>query len=193
MRAENGRRRDGWVEKCSLSAPTRDNITAHVSAKEDVMSSYGKAVVLGPGEGHEFTIGADRVLTKGMTEHDGDGFSVVEYHGAANNPGPPPHVHRTSEECWFILDGQVDFTVEGQVVRGQAGSFFLVPRGIAHTFQVVGSTPARWIGIFSPARYVGLIEELGQLIPLDGPPDLAKVVALFARYDTEIVSVPGTS
>jgi mannose-6-phosphate isomerase-like protein (cupin superfamily) len=156
------------------------------------MSSYGKAVVLGPGEGRDFTIGADRFLLKGMTHHGGEGFSVVEYHGATNNPGPPLHVHRTFEECWFILDGQVDFTVEGQVVRGHAGSFFLVPRGVAHTFEVVGPTPARWVGIFSPGRYVGLLEELGQLIPVDGPPDLAEVEALFARYDTQIVSAAGT-
>jgi mannose-6-phosphate isomerase-like protein (cupin superfamily) len=157
------------------------------------MSSYGKAVVLGPGEGQEFTLGADRVLIKGMTDHAGDGFSVVEYHGATNNPGPPLHVHHTFEECWFILDGQVDFTVEGRVVRGHAGSFFLVPRGTAHTFEVVAPTPARWVGIFSPGRYMRLLEELGELIPLDGPPDLAAVEALFARYDTEIVSAPAPS
>jgi mannose-6-phosphate isomerase-like protein (cupin superfamily) len=157
------------------------------------MSSYGKAVVLGPGEGKDFTIGADRVLIKGLTGQGEEGFSVVEYHGATNNPGPPLHVHHTFEECWFILDGQVDFTVEGEVVRGRAGSFFLVPRGTAHTFQVVGTTPARWVGIFSPARYMGLIEELGELIPPDGPPDPAAVAALFARYETDIVSAGGTS
>jgi hypothetical protein len=38
-----------------------------------------------------------------------------------------------------------------------------------------------------------LLEELGELIPLDGPPDLAAVEALFARYDTEIVSAPAAS
>ena len=61
------------------------------------MSSYGKTVVLGPGEGQEFTLGADRVLIKGLTDQAGGGFSVVEYHGAANNPGPPLHVHHTFE------------------------------------------------------------------------------------------------
>jgi quercetin dioxygenase-like cupin family protein len=150
------------------------------------MSGYGKAVALGPGEGDEFTIGVDRVLVKGATAHSGDGFSVVEYHGA-NQPGPPAHVHRTFEECWFLLDGEVDFTMDGEVVRGRAGSFFLVPRGTAHTFQVVGDRPARWVGIFSPGRYMELIRELGKLIPIDGPPDPAAVAALFARYDTDIV------
>ena len=48
-------------------------------------------------------------------------------------------------------------------------------------------------GIFSPGRYMRLLEELGELIPPDGPPDLAAVEALFARYDTEIVSGPPAS
>jgi len=139
---------------------------------------------LDPGGGRRFSIGADEVLFKGATEHEGDGFSVVEYHGAVQ-PGPPMHVHHTFEECWVILDGEVELRIADQTTVGRAGSFLLVPRGVHHTFQVL--SPARWIGIFSPARYVGLIEELGRLIPKDGPPDQDAVVALFKRYDTEIV------
>lgn len=150
------------------------------------MSGIGRAITLAPGEGRAFTIGRDRVSMKGSTAGDDHGFSVVEYIGA-DQPGPPPHVHRTFEECWFILDGEVDFTVAGRVTRGRAGSFFLVPRGVTHTFQVVAPGPARWVGIFSPARYVRLIEELGALIPADGPPDAAQVAALFATYETDIV------
>jgi len=77
--------------------------------------------------------------------------------------------------------------VDGEVICGRAGSFFLVPRGTAHTFQVVGDGPARWVGIFSPGRYMELIRELGKLIPPDGPPDPHSVAALFTRYDTDIV------
>ena len=150
------------------------------------MSGYGKPIALGPGEGNEFTVGLDRVVVKGATAHSGDGFSVVEYHGA-NQPGPPLHVHRTFEECWFILDGEVDFTVDAEITRGRPGSFFLVPRGTPHTFQVVGDRPARWVGIFSPGRYMELIRELGKLIPVGGAPDPKAVAVLFAGYDTEVV------
>jgi hypothetical protein len=37
-----------------------------------------------------------------------------------------------------------------------------------------------------------LIRELGRLIPADRPPDLDALVALFARYDTEMVAAPAT-
>jgi quercetin dioxygenase-like cupin family protein len=148
------------------------------------MTTAADAIILEPGAGRRFSIGADEVLLKGSTQHEGDGFSVVEYRGAVQ-PGPPMHVHHTFEECWVVLDGEVEFRVADEVTVGRAGSFFLVPRGVHHTFQV--RSPARWVGIFSPARYVGLIEELGQLIPADGPPDQAAILALFKRYDTDIV------
>jgi quercetin dioxygenase-like cupin family protein len=144
----------------------------------------GHPIVLGPGGGKRFSVGADDVLLKGSTEHDGDGFSVVEYHGAVQ-PGPPMHVHQTFEECWVILDGEVEFRVGEETTLGMPGSFLLVPRGVQHTFEV--RSPAQWIGIFSPACYVGLIEELGQLIPQDGLPDPDAVLALFRRYDSDIV------
>jgi mannose-6-phosphate isomerase-like protein (cupin superfamily) len=150
------------------------------------MTGIGRAVGMKPGEGHTFHIGGDEITLKASKVNDADAFSLIEYSGAAQ-PGPPPHVHRAFEELWYILEGEVDMNIGGQVTRAGAGSVFLVPRGTPHTFQVVGPSRARWIGVFSPGRYVQLLEELGKIIPRDGPPDPSKIVALFAKYDTEIV------
>lgn len=141
------------------------------------------AVVLGPGEGRAFTVGGDRVVHKATSELDH--FSVVEYHGAPIG-GPPLHVHRETEELFFILEGEVDFTVEGSTRRLATGGVAFVPRGVPHTFAVADGRPARWVGIFAPGRYMALVEELGRLLAA-GAPDPAAVAALFARYDTEIV------
>jgi mannose-6-phosphate isomerase-like protein (cupin superfamily) len=153
------------------------------------VSAYG-VVIRGPGEGRDFTVGVDRVVVKGSTAHEGDGFSVVEYEGAARAPGPPLHLHRAFEECWYILEGEVDFSLGEEVRRVGPGGFVLVPRDAPHTFRVAGDAPARWLGIFSPANGLGLIEELGELLPADGPPDVDKVMALFARYQTEVLGGP---
>ena len=142
-----------------------------------------------PGEGRAFPVGADRVVVKGATTHDGDGFSVIEYEGAPGVPGPPMHAHLSFEECWYILAGEVDFHLFGGAIeRVGEGGFILVPRGVAHTFRVAGATPARWIGIFSPGSSLGMLEELGEILPADGPPDMGKIESLFARYQTELVA-----
>jgi quercetin dioxygenase-like cupin family protein len=153
------------------------------------MTARGKVVVLGPGRGREFRIGADRIWTKGEPSERSESFSVIEYEGAAGVPGPPPHLHRTFEEAWYILEGQVTFREENQTVTATPGTYLLVPRGVPHSFQVDGPHPARWLGIFSPGRYVGLVEELAGLMPAHGPPDPAALRRLFSKYDTELVAL----
>jgi hypothetical protein len=96
-------------------------------------------------------------------------------------------VHHTFEEAWYILDGEVDFTLDGGNVRGRAGTFVLIPRGMPHTFAVAGTRAARWVGIFSPARFSRMLEELGAVFPQDGPPDPERLLAVFRAWDTEMV------
>ena len=151
------------------------------------MTAAGRVIAVEAGEGHRFRIGADRVTRKGPVASGSDGFSVVEYEGAPGFPGPPPHVHRAFEEAWYILEGQVSFLSRGTTVSAQPGTYLFVPRDVPHTFRVEGTTPARWIGIFSPGRYVELLEKLGALLPPAGPPDPAALRRLFAAYDTDLV------
>lgn len=145
-------------------------------------------MVVPPGGGTEFRIAEDRFLRKGRPSERTSAFSVVEYEGAPGGMGPPLHIHRSFEEAWYLLEGEVEFTAAGHVTRARPGHYLLVPRGVAHTFRVASSEPARWIGIFSPGRYVGMIEELGALIPADGPPDPRRMRRLFAKWGSEIVA-----
>jgi quercetin dioxygenase-like cupin family protein len=142
---------------------------------------------LGPGDGRSFSVGADRALVKVEADATGDAFSLIEYEAAPGVPGPPPHVHRIVSETFYVLEGEVDFLAAGKKKKLVRGSVAFVLPGVPHTFANVGSTPARWVGIFSPGRYVDLVEGIGKLLPPDGPPEEQKIVALGAEYDTEIV------
>jgi gentisate 1,2-dioxygenase len=114
-------------------------------------------------------------------------MSIFDYVAAPNLPGPPLHRHRTIEEAFYILDGEVEFTVEGRRERLGAGGLAYVPAGIAHTFAIVGDAPARWLGVITPGAGLALLEGLGQLLR-SGPPDPERLAALFAAHDTEIVA-----
>ena len=150
------------------------------------MTAIGQGVILGAGEGRRVGVALDTLTFKGAGE--ADRFTVVEYEAAAGMPGPPPHIHHANEEAFYILDGELDFMLEGETVRLRRGAFALVPRGAAHTFANAGSGAARWIGIFAPGHYEQLVEELGALLPQDSPPDPDVVAALFAKWETEIVA-----
>lgn len=144
--------------------------------------------VADPGQGRRFSIGGDLVSVKVEGDATGDALSMIEYECPPGMPGPPLHVHRIVHEIWFILEGTVEFRVDHRTVRAGRGTTLHVSPGTAHSFTNVGEGTARWIGIFSPGRYVRLVEEIGKAFPPGGgPPDGGKVLAAGREWDMEIV------
>jgi mannose-6-phosphate isomerase-like protein (cupin superfamily) len=67
--------------------------------------------------------------------------------------GPDPHTHREEDDSFLILEGEVTFTVEGEDVVAEAGTFVLVPPGIEHTFANRSDRPAKILNIHAPAGF----------------------------------------
>lgn len=65
------------------------------------------------------------------------------------------------------------------------GATVLKPRGEWHTFWNAGTTPVRFLEVIAPAAFATYFRELAGIIPPDGPPDPAAIVALAARYGLE--------
>jgi mannose-6-phosphate isomerase-like protein (cupin superfamily) len=147
-------------------------------------------MILAPDEGRLFPIGGDRVRVKGVADALGVGFAVIDYRAAPGIPGPPLHVHDDIDEAWYLLEGRLDVCVGDDRRTVGAGSFLLVPHGASHTFANVGDEWARWIGVLSPGSSLGMLEDLGRLIPEDGPPDEAAITEMFARYGTTVLGPP---
>ena len=101
---------------------------------------------------------------------------------------PPPHVHHGHEEGFYILEGELEFVVGMGAVRAGQGSLVMVPIGVAHSFRNLTDRPARFLGTFTPRRYLSYFEELSQLHQATGSPSLRQFAELMARYDTEVVS-----
>jgi mannose-6-phosphate isomerase-like protein (cupin superfamily) len=141
--------------------------------------------VIGSGDGAKFKVGPDTMTAKVMSPDDH--FSLIEYESIPGVPGPPLHVHHGNEEVFFILDGEIDFSLEGTTTRVGRGACVHVPKGKAHAFVNAGMTNARWVGIFTPGRFQGLVAELGSILPPDGPPDPATLAVVFSKWDTELV------
>src|SRR4029078_624011 len=65
---------------------------------------------------------------------------------AASNP--PMHVQTDEDEAFYILEGEIEFEVDGQVAVAARGALRFVARGAAHTFRVLTPT-ARMLVICS--------------------------------------------
>ena len=63
--------------------------------------------------------------------------------------GPGPHTHESQVDSFYILAGELDFTLGDEVVRGGPGTFVSAPPGVVHGFKSVGR--ARFFNLHTPA------------------------------------------
>jgi mannose-6-phosphate isomerase-like protein (cupin superfamily) len=66
--------------------------------------------------------------------------------------GPDPHVHHDHVDCFFVLDGQLEWRVGPSLEphTGGAGTFVLVPVDVLHTFRNPGPGEARFLNLHAP-------------------------------------------
>jgi quercetin dioxygenase-like cupin family protein len=98
--------------------------------------------------------------------------------------GPPPHIHTSEDETFYVIDGTCDFLLGEERVSAGPGDFVSVPRGRVHQFHNSSDTMTRLILTFTPAGIENFfIECLERADSLDAPiPDnVAEVAGRYAE------------
>jgi mannose-6-phosphate isomerase-like protein (cupin superfamily) len=111
--------------------------------------------------------------------------------------GPPPHVHSREEEGFYILEGEITFTINGEPVVATPGMFANMPVGTPHSFKNESGRPAKMLISVAPAGLEDMFFEVGVQLA-DGattalPPTMEEIEELLAvapRYGIEI-RLPG--
>src|SRR4051794_19690594 len=107
--------------------------------------------------------------------------------------GPPPHIHSREEEGFYVLEGEITLTVNGERVVATAGMFANMPVGTPHSFKNESNKPARMLISVAPAGLEKMFFEDG--VPLaEGattalPPtkeEIEKLLTVAPRYGIEI-------
>jgi hypothetical protein len=81
--------------------------------------------------------------------------------------------------------------------RAGAGSFVHLPRGVLHSYQNVGTAPARFLTLMVPAGLERFFEEVGKPgTDLSSPPpfeeeDIDRLLEVAPKYGVEIPPPPG--
>jgi quercetin dioxygenase-like cupin family protein len=78
--------------------------------------------------------------------------------------GPPPHVHSQEDEGFYILEGEITFTINGERVVATAGMFANMPVGTPHSFKNESNNPAKMLISLAPAGLEKMFFEIG--VPL---------------------------
>ncbi|MBX2873616.1 MAG: cupin domain-containing protein [Saprospiraceae bacterium] len=134
------------------------------------------------------------VLGHKVTSYPTSGdYDLMMAETPAHVPGPPPHMHNSYEESFIIVEGEMEFFVNGETVVVKAGESLDVPPLTLHTFSNKSDKPCKWVNIHSPKGFLDFFEVIG--IPADeenaqnrsvDPSIIQKVIETAGDFDMNI-------
>jgi mannose-6-phosphate isomerase-like protein (cupin superfamily) len=104
------------------------------------------AIVARPGEGERVVSENRVVLLKGVLPD----LCFAEFELEGQYEGPDLHEHDEQVDSVYVLEGEVEMTVEGSRHPIGPDTLASVPRGVRHTFDHTGSGQARLVNIHAP-------------------------------------------
>ena len=140
------------------------------------------------------------MTTKADQAETGGAYALTEHlMTAASNP--PMHVQNDEEEAFYLLDGEIEFEVDGEIALARPGTFAFVPRGAAHAFRVLTPTARILVITSSPTGVAnGGLHHFFQVagtpatervLPSPAAPDPAVLTAVAADHGITILPPPG--
>jgi quercetin dioxygenase-like cupin family protein len=123
-----------------------------------------------------------RVLATGS---DTGAYEVFETTGPRES-GPPPHAHPWSES-YFVVDGELDVMIDGNVTRVVRGGFVNIPAGTIHAYRIA-SEQAKFVVITSPRGASDFFHEMDSVA--GGSMDVEKIIGVALRHGLTVPPPP---
>jgi mannose-6-phosphate isomerase-like protein (cupin superfamily) len=119
----------------------------------------------------------------------GGSYSLLEWIAPAAAPSPPVHIHRETDEGFYVVNGTYAFLRDGDRIGAASGEHVLVPKGHPHTFWNAGEETASCLIVLSPSGFEAYFRELADGQATADSEDAAMAVRehLSSRYDIEVV------
>ncbi len=105
----------------------------------------------------------------------------------------PAHKNDDYEEILYGIEGVLTWTVNGTPIEVGPGQALCIPRGAVHRFDNLGTEDVKQLAVISPAIMgPAYFREAAAVIgaAAGGPPDRAKMAAVFRRHGMTVAEAP---
>jgi quercetin dioxygenase-like cupin family protein len=86
-------------------------------------------------------------------------IEALELSFSADFEGVDPHTHADHTDSFYVLDGEVEFLLNGELHRAVAGTFVSVPPNVEHGFRPCG-TSFRLLNFHTPnTGFIGRLQD----------------------------------
>ena len=120
-------------------------------------------------------------------------FALIEAVGRRGNV-PPPHIHHREDEIFYVLEGEIVFSVADRTIKGTPGTMIFLPRDVRHSFTIE-SEQYRMLILVTPAGFEAWFREFSVPAPaMTLPPanepaygEVQRMLEAAPRYGLEFV------
>lgn len=141
--------------------------------------------IVGAKDGEFWNVVGDRIRCLLDGKSTGNQFSLFEVR-TPPGAGSPPHIHHHEDETFYIIEGEMEFWIDGKAVKAGPGMTVFGPRDVPHCFRNVGTKAAYMLMLATPAGLEAFFEECSRVAPQVPPPP--GFFELCGRFKIELVS-----
>ncbi len=112
-----------------------------------------RPIILGPGEGRAYALGAMSAVFKADEAETGAAYSVSEWFLEPRGSGPGPHSHPGHDDIFYVIEGVMSLLAGDQWVDAGVGSFVRIPAGTTHDFANRTDRRAGMLNFYIPGGF----------------------------------------
>lgn len=135
--------------------------------KKITMTTNKNITTVDDGQGQSISVVGDtyRILISG--EQTNGNYAVINML-VPQGGGPGPHAHKDVQEMFYVVEGEIDFKMEGSSYTASKGSFVNIPLGGAvHSFKNTTDKVAHLLCTVIPAGLEKFFQEIGKPVDPD--------------------------
>ena len=101
------------------------------------------------------------VLGHKVTPHETTGdYDLMVAETPPHVQGPPPHLHKSFKESFLIIEGEMEFFINGNTMLVKAGESVDIPSNTVHTFSNKSDKLCKWVNVHSPKGFRNFFDEM---------------------------------
>ena len=112
-----------------------------------------RPIILGPGEGRAYALGAMSAVFKADEAETAATYSISEWFLEPHSSGPGPHSHADHDDIFYVIEGVMSLRVGDDWVDAGVGSFVRAPAGVTHDFANRTDKRAGVLNIYVPGGF----------------------------------------
>jgi len=110
------------------------------------------------------------------------GMGLFELIVPSGSNVPPPHSHTHNEECVYVLEGTLRYSVDDVTRDLHPGDWMRTPQGSVHGFSNPHDGTARALIYLTPDIGAQFFRDVAGVVNTGGPPDRTQLLAVMAHH-----------